>query len=263
MKIVIAVCLCLASGPGVAPQAPVPRDALPPALVSAQRERQLKATINAGTATAETYKELVTLLTRQKRLLEAIDALRGAATVEPQSGDRHLAVAKFAADYIGSEPAVEAALKKSLLKQAMADVERALELDPELVNAGAVRQALRRMLDAADTAAFSGFSEPFEQSLARLQPLRVGGNIRTPTKVKNVSPVYPADAQSARLQGVVILEALIGPEGRVENARVLRSIEQLDAAAVAAVSRWEFTPTQVNGAAAAVLMTVTVNFTLQ
>ena len=64
-------------------------------------------------------------------------------------------------------------------------------------------------------------------------PVRVGGNIKPPTKTKDVRPVYPAIAQSARVQGVVIVEATIGPDGRVAEAKVLRSIPLLDAAALA------------------------------
>ena len=109
---------------------------------------------------------------------------------------------------------------------------------------------------------FPGFAEPFEQTLARLQPIRVGGNIRTPTKIKDVKPVFPAEAQAARVQGVVILEAVIDDQGNIANARVLRSIPLLDSAALSAVSQWQFTPTLLNGAAVGVIMTVTVNFTL-
>jgi tetratricopeptide (TPR) repeat protein len=46
-------------------------------------------------------------------------------------------------------------------------------------------------------------------------PVRVGGNIKTPTKVKDVRPLYPQEAQSARIQGVVIIEATIDADGRV------------------------------------------------
>jgi protein TonB len=95
------------------------------------------------------------------------------------------------------------------------------------------------------------------------QPVRVGGNIKPPTKIKNVPPVYPPIAQSARVQGVVIIEATIGPNGRVTDARVLRSIPLLDQAALDAVKQWEFTPTLLNGVPVPVIMTVTVNFTLQ
>ena len=94
-------------------------------------------------------------------------------------------------------------------------------------------------------------------------PVRVGGNIKPPTKTKDVRPVYPAIAQSARVQGVVIVEATIGPDGRVAEAKVLRSIPLLDAAALDAVRQWQFTPTLLNGQAVPVIMTVTVNFTLQ
>ena len=75
--------------------------------------------------------------------------------------------------------------------------------------------------------------------------------------------MYPAIAQSARVQGVVIIEATIGPDGAVQDAKVLRSIPLLDAAALDAVKQWEFTPTLLNGVPVPVIMTVTVNFTLQ
>ena len=78
-----------------------------------------------------------------------------------------------------------------------------------------------------------------------------------------MAPIYPAIAQSARVAGVVIIEATIGPNGRVQEAKVLRSIPLLDAAALEAVRQWEFTPTLLNGVPVPVIMTVTVNFTLQ
>jgi len=59
--------------------------------------------------------------------------------------------------------------------------------------------------------------------------------------------VYPSIAQSARVQGVVIVEATIGPDGKVSDARVLRSIPLLDQAALDAVRQWVFTPTLLNG----------------
>jgi protein TonB len=93
-------------------------------------------------------------------------------------------------------------------------------------------------------------------------PVRVGGNIKPPMKTKDVRPSYPPIAQSARVQGVVIIEATIGPNGKVQDARVLRSIPLLDAAALDAVRQWEFTPTLLNGVPVPVIMTVTVQFTL-
>lgn len=92
--------------------------------------------------------------------------------------------------------------------------------------------------------------------------VRVGGAIMAPKKVKDVPPLYPPIAESARVQGVVILETLIGTDGHVQDARVLRSVPLLDQAAVDAVKEWEFTPTLLNGQPVPVIMTVTVQFTL-
>ena len=93
-------------------------------------------------------------------------------------------------------------------------------------------------------------------------PVRVGGNITPPKRIKDVPPVYPPVAQSARVEGIVILEATIGRDGRVADVRVLRSIPLLDQAAIDAVRQWEFTPTMMNGVPTAVIMSVTINFTL-
>jgi protein TonB len=93
-------------------------------------------------------------------------------------------------------------------------------------------------------------------------PVRAGGIIRQPQKVHHVAPVYPEIARSARVGGVVILEALLAEDGTVRDVRVLRSIPLLDAAAVDAVQQWRFTPTLLNGTPVPVVMTVTVAFTL-
>ncbi|MFB3852420.1 MAG: TonB family protein [Vicinamibacterales bacterium] len=92
--------------------------------------------------------------------------------------------------------------------------------------------------------------------------MRVGGNIKPPMKIKDVKPVYPPVAFAARVQGVVICEVLIGPDGKVQDAKVLRSIPLLDQAALEAVQQWEFTPTLMNGTPVPVIMTATVNFRL-
>ena len=92
--------------------------------------------------------------------------------------------------------------------------------------------------------------------------IRVGGNITAPMKIKDAKPVYPPIAQAAKVNGVVILEVVIGAEGRVLDARVIRSIPLLDQAALDAVRQWEFTPVLLNGVPTRIIMSVTVNFTL-
>jgi TonB family protein len=95
-----------------------------------------------------------------------------------------------------------------------------------------------------------------------IAPVRVGGAIREPRKLKHVNPVYPDIAKQARVQGVVILECTISPDGRVTDVKLLRGIPLLDQAAIEAVKQWVYTPTLLNGVPVPVIMTITVNFRL-
>jgi protein TonB len=94
------------------------------------------------------------------------------------------------------------------------------------------------------------------------QAVRVGGQIKEPKKLKHVNPAYPDIAKQARVQGVVILECTISPQGRVTDVKVLRGIPLLDSAAIEAVKQWVYSPTLLNGVPVPVIMTVTVNFRL-
>ena len=93
--------------------------------------------------------------------------------------------------------------------------------------------------------------------------VRVSGKTTPPAKIHDVRPAYPRLAQSARVQGVVIIEGRIEQDGTVSHAQVLRSIPLLDQAALDAVLQWRFTPTLVDGKPVPVIMTVTVNFSLR
>jgi TonB family protein len=93
------------------------------------------------------------------------------------------------------------------------------------------------------------------------QPVRVGGNIRAPIKTKHVDGVLPGAARQAGVFGMVIVEIIIGTDGTVQSAKVLRSIPMLDQAAIDAVKQWIYEPTLLNGVPVPVIMTATVNFT--
>jgi protein TonB len=103
---------------------------------------------------------------------------------------------------------------------------------------------------------------PPPEPLPPVQPVRVGGAIRPPTKVHHVMPAYPQIARDARKAGIVILEAVVNEDGAVRDVRVLRSEPLLDQAAIDAVKQWRFSPTLLNGQAIPIVMTVTVAFTL-
>jgi protein TonB len=93
--------------------------------------------------------------------------------------------------------------------------------------------------------------------------IRVGGQVRPPIRIKDVNPIYPAIAQSARVQGDVVIEATIDEEGKVADARVVKSVPLLDQAALDAVKQWEYRPSLLNGVPTPVVTTVTVRFARQ
>lgn len=92
--------------------------------------------------------------------------------------------------------------------------------------------------------------------------VRVGGKISEPRKIAHVAPVYPPVARAARVQGLVMLEAIIDERGIVDRIRVMKSVPLLDEAAVEAVRQWRYTPTRLNGVPVSVLMTISINFSL-
>jgi protein TonB len=92
--------------------------------------------------------------------------------------------------------------------------------------------------------------------------VRVGGNIRAPKLVHEVKPVYPELAIQARLSSLVILEARVSTDGRVESVNVLRGSAIFDEAATEAVKQWRYQPLLLNGQPTEFIVTVTVVFNL-
>lgn len=97
---------------------------------------------------------------------------------------------------------------------------------------------------------------------AAVSPVRVGGEVKEPRKLRNVNPIYPEDARKARLQGVVVLECTINPDGTVGEVKVIAGVPLLNDAAIAAVRQWVYEATLLNGVAVPVIMTVTMTFRL-
>jgi TonB family protein len=94
------------------------------------------------------------------------------------------------------------------------------------------------------------------------QPLQVGGPIPMPQRVVTTQPIYPPIARTAKVQGTVEVSIVVDAFGNVSAAKVVKSIAQLDNAALEAVKKWKYTPTVDNGVAVPVTMVVGVAFAL-
>lgn len=100
--------------------------------------------------------------------------------------------------------------------------------------------------------------------LATLKPPRVViSHLEAGQILSRVQPVYPVIAKATRIQGTVILRAIIGRDGNIENLRVISSASRLlNPAALEAVSQWKFRPYILNGSAIEVETEIMVNFKL-
>jgi TonB family protein len=88
-------------------------------------------------------------------------------------------------------------------------------------------------------------------------PVRLGSGGQL-TLIKRVQPIYPALMQSARMNGQVVLDAIIHPDGTIGDITVLRSTnDAFTQSAIAAVRQWRYTAPGFEG-----ILTVNVNFTL-
>lgn len=85
-----------------------------------------------------------------------------------------------------------------------------------------------------------------------------GGTIQPPRKIKDRKPEMPGRPRS----GTVFVEAVIGTDGRITRARAISDDLELEQAATTSVKGWEFTPLVVNGVPTAVIMLVTVSFSV-
>lgn len=93
-------------------------------------------------------------------------------------------------------------------------------------------------------------------------PLRVGGNVQSANLVTKVTPVYPAEAKQAHIQGTVRFNATIGTDGKMKDLTAVEGDPLLAEAAMKAVWQWVYRPTLLNGQPVEVQTQIDVNFTL-
>jgi len=98
--------------------------------------------------------------------------------------------------------------------------------------------------------------------VATPQKIRVSSGVAAGNLINRVEPLYPPIAKSARIQGTVVLQAVISKNGNIEGLRAVSGHPMLVPAAIDAVSRWRYKPYLLNGEPVEVETTITVNFRL-
>ena len=270
---------------------------------NAKAQAALEQEIAASPDSIELRTKLAKLQLASGDFDKAMATIEQIEAIEPMNREHPQRTAVFYWEKAFRDHTITEAQKRTYIQAGIAATDRALARDPEYVEALTYKNILLRMqaqLEAdpatqqhliaqADELRTRARALQGQRSLAGMPdrntvsvapvppppppppgsygegaaPVRVGGNVKVPTKIKDVRPIYPQEALGAKVQGVVIIEATIDTQGFVSDAKVLRSIPLLDQAALDAVRQWEFTPTILNGQPVPVIMTVTVNFAVQ
>jgi protein TonB len=97
---------------------------------------------------------------------------------------------------------------------------------------------------------------------SQIQRIRLGGVVLEAKLIHRVIPVYPAPARIVRASGNVMLQAVIGRDGHIQEIKAISGHPLLVAAAIDAVRQWIYQPTTLNGEPVEVDTVITVTFTL-
>ncbi len=128
----------------------------------------------------------------------------------------------------------------------------------DLAGRGRIKKALARRLGAIAVFGVCLGAIP----AAGQTPLKVSATVAEQHLLKTVKPVYPAVGRMASVQGVVVLKAVIGKDGRVSQLGYICGPPVLVKAAMRAVKKWRYRPFAVDGHAAIVSSFVPVAFFL-
>jgi TonB family protein len=195
----------------------------------------------------------------------AIEIRRTAGETEPSSDDRARLQASF-------EDAYNELIPPAAVREVAANVYAkhftASELDAmaDFLRSPVGQKMIRSqgvLAQEVMAAAQKLWSHHQPEILRRVQSRLVPVLTVPPAKIKDVPAIYPQVARAAGIQGTVVLDAVIGPDGRVTSVGVVSGPTILRQAATDAVRQWVYAPPTVDGKPAAVTMQVTVSFELR
>jgi len=148
-------------------------------------------------------------------------------------------------------------MKLTEMKKEIGRVRRCLALGACVVlGAGAATSAVALRVGVDDKA-------PADEALSKSIPSKVPAEKMQKNVITKIPPVYPPEAKAARIQGKVVLEAVIGINGHVENLKVVSGPKELQQSAMDAVRQWVYKPYTVNGNPVEVTTNINVVYTLE
>lgn len=119
-------------------------------------------------------------------------------------------------------------------------------------------------LSDVDAVLFGADSIPAVPGGVGRWPMKVGGGVLPPRKIYGPQPLYTEEARQGRIQGVVILEAIIDEDGNVRDVKVLKGLPMgLSESATETAKQWRFEPATKDGLPVPVYFNLTVRFSLQ
>jgi TonB family protein len=162
----------------------------------------------------------------------------------------------------------------AIIQDGIANLEKALEIDPQYDDAMAYLNLLiRERGDLRDTtedcrrdveAADQWIQKALETKRTKASsqpPQRIRVQSNEQNLISKVDPAYPPLAKQARIQGTVRFSAIIGKDGRLENLQLVSGHPLLVGSAQEAVKQWVYKPTLLNGEPVEVVTQIDVNFT--
>jgi len=114
----------------------------------------------------------------------------------------------------------------------------------------------------SSTSSLTAVPKLASKTVMPVQRVRISQGITKGMLTYRIEPGYPTLARQARIQGTVVLTAVIDKDGNIENLQLVSGHPMLAPAAIAAVKQWRYKPYLLNGQAVEVETTITVNFEL-
>ena len=180
-----------------------------------------------------------------------------------KAGIEGIVVVEATTDETGHVKSVRVLRSVPMLDQAAIDAVKQWVYEPMVINGepkGIVfTTTVRFSLDSEGEGKVSGVASGVTGTKPAVKAVR---DIRPPKLIKIVEPDYPEEAEKARIEGVVILEATTDIYGKVIDTKILRSVPELDQAAIDAVRQWVYEPMIIDGEPQGVTFTITCTFTL-